>query len=135
MKMMGTSGRAARMRRLLEERPEDAELLVQVGDLHWGTGGHEMAKAALEMAVWELAARREDVPLYQLLGGRGGEIAAGVSVGLQAEDTAVVEQVAAEVAAGYRRIKLKIKPGWDIEPLRAVREAFPTLRVGVDAKQ
>ena len=75
--------------------------------------GHEMAKAALEMAVWELAARREARPLYALLGGRGGEIAAGVSIGMQPDDAALVDSVAAEAAAGYRRIKIKIKPGRD----------------------
>jgi O-succinylbenzoate synthase len=95
--------------------------------------GHEMAKAALEMAVWELAARREGAPLYRLLGGRGGTVAAGVSVGLQDEDAAVVEQVAAEVAAGYRRVKVKIKPGRDRVLVGAIRERFPELPLMVDA--
>jgi len=66
--------------------------------------GHEMAKAALEMAVWDLWARRSGVPLYRLLGGRGGTIQAGVSVGLQPDDAALLDQVAAEVEAGFRRI-------------------------------
>jgi O-succinylbenzoate synthase len=95
--------------------------------------GHEMAKAALEMAVWELAARREGAPLYRLLGGRGGTVAAGVSVGLQDEDEAVVEQVAVEVAAGYRRVKVKIKPGRDRGLVGAIRERFPELPLMVDA--
>ena len=75
--------------------------------------GHEMAKAALEMAVWELQARREGRPLHALLGGAEATIEAGVSIGLQADDGALVDRVAAEVAAGYRRIKIKIKPGRD----------------------
>jgi O-succinylbenzoate synthase len=95
--------------------------------------GHEMAKAALEMAVWELEARREGVPLYRVLGGRGGRIAAGVSVGLQAEDAAMVDQIAAEVEAGYRRVKVKIKPGRDRPLVEAIRGRFPDLPLMVDA--
>jgi len=95
--------------------------------------GHEMAKAALEMAVWDLVARREGVPLYRLLGGRGGRIAAGVSIGLQQDAAALVERVAAEVAAGYQRIKIKIKPGRDRALVEAVRESFPELPLMVDA--
>jgi O-succinylbenzoate synthase len=95
--------------------------------------GHEMAKAALEMAVWELAARVESAPLYRLLGGRAGTIAAGVSVGLQASPEALLEKVAAEIAAGYRRIKIKIKPGRDVALVRALRDRFPEVPLMVDA--
>jgi O-succinylbenzoate synthase len=95
--------------------------------------GHEMAKAALEMAVWELQARREGVPLYRLLGGRGGTIAAGVSVGLQTDTPALLDRVAAEVAAGYRRVKIKIKPGRDVALVEAIRARFPDLPLMVDA--
>lgn len=95
--------------------------------------GHEMAKAALEMAVWELWARREGVPLWRLLGGRGGEIDAGVSVGLQSDEAALLEKVEAEVAAGYRRVKVKIKPGRDVALVAAIRERFPGLPLMVDA--
>ena len=95
--------------------------------------GHEMAKAALEMAVWELCARMEGVPLYRLLGGRAGTIAAGVSVGLQASTEALLEKVAAEIGAGYRRIKIKIKPGRDVALVRALREHFPEIPLMVDA--
>lgn len=95
--------------------------------------GHEMAKAALEMAVWELEARREGAPLYRVLGGRGGEVAAGVSVGLQADDAAMVDQVALEVEAGYRRIKVKIKPGRDQRLVESIRARFPELPLMVDA--
>jgi o-succinylbenzoate synthase len=95
--------------------------------------GHEMAKAALEMAVWELEARREGVPLHRLLGGRGGEIASGVSIGLQRDATALLEKVAAEVAAGYLRIKIKIKPEHDRDLVEAIRGRFPTVPLMVDA--
>jgi O-succinylbenzoate synthase len=95
--------------------------------------GHEMAKAALEMAVWELQARREAQPLWRLLGGRGGTIQAGVSVGLQRDEAALVDTVAREVAAGYRRVKVKIKPGRDLALVTALRERFPELPLMVDA--
>ncbi|MET0553402.1 MAG: o-succinylbenzoate synthase [Vicinamibacteria bacterium] len=95
--------------------------------------GHEMAKAALEMAVWDLEARRQGVPLYALLGGRPGRIAAGVSIGLQAGPEALVDAVAREVDAGYQRIKVKIKPGHDRELVAAVRKSFPALPLMVDA--
>ncbi len=95
--------------------------------------GHEMAKAVLEMAVHELWARREGVPLFRVLGGRGGEIQSGVSVGLQRDDAALVETVAREVAAGYRRVKIKIKPGRDRKLVMALREHFPELPLMVDA--
>ena len=95
--------------------------------------GHEMAKACLEMAVWELWARRENAPLYRVLGGRGGRIESGVSVGLQKDPAALVEKVAAEVAAGYRRIKIKIKPGKDVVLAEAVRSRHPSIRLSVDA--
>ncbi len=95
--------------------------------------GHEMAKAALEMAVWEWEARRQGVPLYRLLGGRAGEIAAGVSIGLQKDAGALLDKVAAEVAAGYHRIKIKIKPGHDRELVEAIRRQFPAVPLMVDA--
>ena len=95
--------------------------------------GHEMAKAGLEMAVWELFARRERVPLYRMIGGRGGQIASGVSIGLQKDVGALVDAVAREVAAGYRRIKIKIKPGKDRALVEAVRARFPDVPLMADA--
>lgn len=95
--------------------------------------GHQMAKAALEMAAWDLWARRQGVPLYRLLGGRGGAIGAGVSIGLQQDEAALLAEVEAEVAAGYRRLKIKIKPGRDLALVEAVRRRFPDLALMVDA--
>jgi O-succinylbenzoate synthase len=95
--------------------------------------GHNMAKAALEMAVWDLEARRRAVPLRALLGGRPGEIASGVSIGLQPDEATLVSKVEAEVAAGYRRIKIKIKPGRDVSLVEAVRRRFPGAPLMVDA--
>ncbi len=95
--------------------------------------GHEMAKAALEMAVWELMARREGVPLCRLLGGSRQRIAAGVSIGLQKDMATLVAKVGAELAAGYRRIKVKIKPGKDRALLAAIRERFSGVPLMADA--
>ena len=95
--------------------------------------GHEMAKAALEMAVWELFGRREGAPLWRVLGGRGGTIASGVSVGLQKDTASLLDKVEAEVAAGYRRVKVKIKPGRDRDLVEALRGRFPSLPLMVDA--
>ena len=95
--------------------------------------GHEMAKAAVEMAAYELLARQQGVPLYRVLGGRGGEIASGVSVGLQKDASALLDKVSEEVAAGYRRIKIKIKPGKDKDLVAAIRERFPDVPLMVDA--
>ena len=95
--------------------------------------GHHMAKAALEMAAWDLYARRSGIPLWQLLGGRSTRIASGVSIGIQASLEALAEKVEAELAAGYRRIKIKIKPGWDVEPVRMIRERFGAVPLMVDA--
>jgi O-succinylbenzoate synthase len=95
--------------------------------------GHEMAKAALEMAVYELEARRLRVPLYRVLGGRGGTIGAGVSIGLQKTVGDLLDKVAAEKEAGYRRIKIKIKPDHDRDLVSAIRALHPDLPLMVDA--
>ncbi|MBZ9753445.1 o-succinylbenzoate synthase [Deinococcus sp. HMF7604] len=95
--------------------------------------GNRMARAMVEMAAWDLWARTLGVPLGSLLGGRKTEVEVGVSLGIQADEAATVETVRQHVAQGYRRIKLKIKPGWDVQPVRAVREAFADIRLTVDA--
>ncbi len=95
--------------------------------------GNKMARAMLEMAAWDLWARQLNVPLGTLLGGRKDQVEVGVSLGIQADEQATVEVVRKHVEQGYRRIKLKIKPNWDIQPVRATREAFPDIRLTVDA--
>lgn len=94
--------------------------------------GNRMAKAMIETALWDLYARQADVPLRDLLGGHGEAVACGVSLGIQPSIDATVQLVAAHVELGYRRVKLKIKPGWDLEVLGAVRAAFPTLTLTAD---
>lgn len=95
--------------------------------------GHAMAKAALEMAVWDVFARRDGVPIARLLGGTRARIVSGVSIGIQDTLDDLVTKVAVEVAAGYRRIKIKIKPGWDVAAVEAVRAQFGSVPLMVDA--
>ena len=92
-----------------------------------------MAKAAVEMGVWEAYARRRDESLSRALGGTRREIASGVSIGIQDSVEQLFEKIETELAAGYRRIKMKIKPGWDLDVVRRVRERFPDTPLMVDA--
>jgi O-succinylbenzoate synthase len=95
--------------------------------------GHRMAKAAVEMAAWDLYARLLDVPLSVALGASPRAVPVGVSVGLQPSDDALLERVATYVEQGYRRIKIKIKPGRDVEMLGKVRARFPGVPLMADA--
>ena len=95
--------------------------------------GHHMAKAALEMAAWDLAARAQNVPLSRLLGGTRATIPSGVSIGIQDSLEQLIDRVETELAAGYRRIKIKIEPGWDVVAVDAVRARFGAIPLMVDA--
>jgi O-succinylbenzoate synthase len=95
--------------------------------------GHRPAKAALEAALLDAQLRVEGRSLAQFLGATAGSVRVGVAVGLAPSIDLLVEEVAAHVAAGYTRVKLKIAPGADVEPVRAVRLAFPALELQVDA--
>ncbi len=95
--------------------------------------GNQFARAGLEMAAWDALARSRGVAMAQLLGGTRAEIASGVSLGIERDVPSLLDQVERYVAEGYRRIKLKIAPGWDVEPVRAVRERFPDVPLQVDA--
>jgi o-succinylbenzoate synthase len=86
--------------------------------------GHNMAKAAVEMAAWELTARAEGVSLSKKLGGTRERIRVGISLGIQASPEALVEKARTSLERGYRKVKIKIKPGMDVEYVRAVREAL-----------
>ncbi len=93
------------------------------GALRAGIRGHEMAKAAVEMGAWGLAAERRGISLSRLIGGSREEIATGISLGIQASPEALIGKVRAAVAAGYAKVKIKIQPGADVEVLAAVRAA------------
>jgi O-succinylbenzoate synthase len=95
--------------------------------------GHNMAKAAVEMAAWDLHAKQQGVPLWQLLGGDGAAVASGVSIGIQDSIEQLEDRVEAERADGYQRIKIKIKPGWDLEPVQRLRARFGPIPLMVDA--
>ena len=86
--------------------------------------GHLMAKAAVEMAVWELAAQLQGMPLSRMLGGTREHIATGISLGIQSSPEALVELAQAARSQGYRKIKLKIAPGQDVDYVAAVRDAL-----------
>ena len=102
-------------------------------DLFRQVRGHRMAKAALENAVWELEAQKKQVPLARLLGGTRSVIPCGVSIGIQASPAALMETIAKELEAGYQRIKLKCKPGWDTTIFEAVRARWPEILLSCDA--
>ena len=95
--------------------------------------GHNMAKAALENALWDIEAQQQGVPLARLLGGTLREIPCGVSIGIQNTVEELLEKIAVEGAAGYQRIKVKVKPGWDVEALARIRERFPSIALMADA--
>ncbi len=115
---------------LWQERPLTAEAIFEsLAPVR----GHRMAKGGIETACWDLQAKLAGQPLWHLLGGTRAEIECGVSLGLRVTPERMVERVALELAAGYRRIKLKIKPGSDVAFVAAVRKEFPAIRLSVDA--
>jgi O-succinylbenzoate synthase len=95
--------------------------------------GHEMARAGIENALWDIEAQRRGVPLYSLLGGSQSEIPCGVSLSLQSTPEKLLEKAAIELSAGYQRIKIKIKPGKDLAFISAIRKVYPDIQLSVDA--
>ena len=95
--------------------------------------GNRMAIGGVEAAVWDLEAKRANKPLWRHLGGTRGEIDCGVSIGLQGSPEILLEKVTREVESGYQRIKLKIKPGQDLELVNTIRQKYPDILLSVDA--
>jgi len=95
--------------------------------------GHNMAKAALENALWDIEAQQKGIALAKLLGGTLDEIPCGVSIGIQNSVEETLEKIQRELDAGYQRIKVKIKPGWDVAVLDRIREKFPRIALMADA--
>lgn len=116
--------------RVLEKESASAK---EISSLLKPIRGHAMAKAAVETAFWDLQAKREGRPLYQLLGGRRKFINCGVSIGIQGSVKELLQKIEKELEAGYQRIKIKIKPGWDLEIVREVRSYFPNILLMCDA--
>ena len=127
----------------------DLKSPAQLMDLFAPVRGHNMAKTGLEEAFWDLAARQDGMSLAQALrqaavvslsnhqdaalGGTRNEIECGVSIGIQATPSHLLKRIEAFLAEGYRRVKIKIKPGWDLSVVREVRRVFPDIRLMVDA--
>lgn len=111
----------------------EVESAAGVGPLMGRVRGNRMARAAIENACWDLEAARLGVPLWRHLGGTRREIPCGVSIGIQDTPGQLIDKIAAELAAGYQRIKIKVKPGWDREVVGLVRARFPGVGLMVDA--
>jgi O-succinylbenzoate synthase len=92
-----------------------------------------MAKAGLEAAFWDVLAQAKGISLAQLLGGTKERIESGISIGIQKDIPTLLEVIEHRRAQGYKRIKLKVKPGWDLEVLRSVRQRFPDIELMADA--
>jgi o-succinylbenzoate synthase len=101
-------------------------LMAQVRD-------HRMAKAAIENALWDAEAQQKNIPLWKLLGGTRKEIPCGVSIGIQDSHEQLLDKIQTELAAGYRRIKIKVKPGWDLDVLEKIRSRWPAITLSCDA--
>jgi O-succinylbenzoate synthase len=114
------------VRKEVSKAAESEALMVRVR-------GHRMAKAAIETAFWDLEAKKAGLPLWKHLGGVQTEITCGVSIGIQDTSSALMEKIERELASGYQRIKIKIKPGWDLNIIEEVRRHFPEIRLMADA--
>lgn len=112
-----------------QEVPDAADFQRRVESIR----GHHLAKAAVEMALWDLLGQRDGKSLKQMFGGVREKVEVGVSVGIQESAAALVRTVASYVEQGYARVKIKIKPGREVAETVAVRNAYPHLRLQVDA--
>jgi O-succinylbenzoate synthase len=112
---------------------KELKTAAEIESLVSGIRGHQMAKAGVENALWDIEAQQKDLPLSKLLGGTLNEITCGVSLGIRESPKLLIERVAEELSNGYQRIKLKIKPGKDFDFVAAVRKEFPRILLSVDA--
>ena len=110
--------------------------VVDAGDFQKrveGIRGHHLAKAGVEMALWDLLGKRDNKSLKEMIGGTRDKVEVGVSIGIQDSAPALVRTVQSYLDKGYRRVKIKIKPGREVDETSAVRNAYPDLRLQVDA--
>ncbi|HKG54874.1 MAG TPA: o-succinylbenzoate synthase [Anaerolineales bacterium] len=98
-----------------------------------GIRGHHLAKAGVEMALWDLLGKRAGTSLKEMIGGTRDKVEVGVSIGIQESASALVRTVESYLEKGYRRVKIKIKPGREVDETSTVRRAYPELRLQVDA--
>ncbi len=111
-------------------KPVDIAATVQLGEY---LRGHNMARHGLEAALWDIVAQREGLSLSKALGGTRDRVAVGVSIGIQSSPAALLKKIEDYLAQGYGRIKIKIKPGYDLEIVKQVRAKFPKILLQVDA--
>jgi o-succinylbenzoate synthase len=111
----------------------DLACAAETAALLTGIRGHSMAKAGVENALWDIESQQKGIPLWRLVGGTRHEIACGVSLGIRPTPASLIDKIEQELNCGYQRIKLKIKPGKDLEFVAAVRKKFPKLMLSVDA--
>ncbi len=111
----------------------DWSTIEELTALYRPVKGNRFAKAGLEMACWDALARSSGIPLHRMLGGTRPEIFSGVSLGIESSVDVLFDQIGRYLDEGYRRIKLKIAPGWDVEVVRKVRERYPEILLQVDA--
>ncbi|HDI31395.1 MAG TPA: o-succinylbenzoate synthase [Thermofilum sp.] len=109
------------------------ERAVSAWELMKKVRGHNMAKAGLEMALWDLDAKLQGKPLFKLIGGSRSAIVSGVSIGIKDSIENLIKEVSRRLEEGYARIKVKIEPNWDVQVIRALREEFPDILLQVDA--
>ena len=109
--------------------PDAADFQKRVSQIR----GHHLAKAGVEMALWDLVGKRDGKSLKEMLGGMKEKVDVGVSVGIQDTTPDLVKAVDGYVEKGYRRIKIKIKPGRDVSEAAAIRKAYPDIKLQVDA--
>ena len=118
---------------LIEKTFDQAADLLAIRSTLERFKGNRMAKAAIEMALWDCFAQESGTPLETLLGAKRTEVAVGVSIGVQASTEGLIRKVHSCLEQGYARIKVKIRPGYDLEPLAAIRGAFPDIMLMADA--
>jgi o-succinylbenzoate synthase len=114
-------------------RGEEFSEAAKIWEMLEPVRGHNMAKGGLEAAIWDAEAKQKGVPLAKLLGGVREEIASGVSIGIKDSLDELVAAVKKELGAGYQRVKIKIKPGKDVEQVKRLRQDFPRIKLMVDA--
>jgi o-succinylbenzoate synthase len=115
---------------ILSGHPESIEEVNAVMDF---VPGNMFAKAGIETAFWDLAAQKEDVPLYKYLGGKRNSVESGLAVGIVPTIDYLLQSIEQHLDEGYKRLKIKVQPGWDIKPLTAIRKKFGSLPLMVDA--
>lgn len=112
---------------------KDLKNVAEAIDLNAKVRGHMMAKAGLEAALWDAFAKTQNVSLSKMLGGTREKVDVGVSIGIQSSVPELIKKVEGYLAEGYKRIKIKISPGFDMQFVEALRKEFPGLLLQVDA--